>query len=144
MNVISSFEGQHRFLSNFFPVSIYYQGLIYPSLENAYQAAKFAPGPGREKFTLCTPAQAKRYGRAAPMTDGQRQKWDADKLNVMAILLHLKFQPGSELACKLLATGDAELIEGNWWGDTFWGVCRGVGENNLGLLLTVVRSYLRK
>jgi predicted NAD-dependent protein-ADP-ribosyltransferase YbiA (DUF1768 family) len=35
-----------------------------------------------------------------------------------------------------------ELIEGNWWGDTYWGVCNGVGENHLGKLLMKIRDYL--
>jgi hypothetical protein len=35
------------------------------------------------------------------------------------------------------------LIEGNTWGDTFWGVCNGVGENNLGKTLMNVREILR-
>lgn len=43
----------------------------------------------------------------------------------------------------LEATGDAELIEGNHWGDTFWGVCNGVGQNNLGKLLMAIRSENR-
>jgi len=33
---------------------------------------------------------------------------------------------------KLLSTGNCEIQEGNYWGDTFWGVCKGKGENNLG------------
>jgi predicted NAD-dependent protein-ADP-ribosyltransferase YbiA (DUF1768 family) len=42
----------------------------------------------------------------------------------------------------LKATGDEELVEGNWWNDTFWGVCNGVGENNLGKLLMKIRAEL--
>jgi hypothetical protein len=42
----------------------------------------------------------------------------------------------------LLATGDAELIEGNVWNDVFWGVCNGIGKNWLGKLLMQVREVL--
>jgi hypothetical protein len=42
----------------------------------------------------------------------------------------------------LLLTGDEELIEGNFWGDVFWGVCNGVGKNHLGKILMEVRSEL--
>lgn len=36
-----------------------------------------------------------------------------------------------ELKQKLLATGNEELVEGNNWGDTFWGMVNEVGENHL-------------
>ena len=49
----------------------------------------------------------------------------------------------SDLKEKLLATGDAELIEGNHWGDVIWGVCNGIGENNLGKLLMNIRNDLK-
>lgn len=38
--------------------------------------------------------------------------------------------------------GDAELIEGNTWGDRIWGVCDGVGENRLGKILMRVRAEM--
>ena len=41
-------------------------------------------------------------------------------------------------------TDDVELIEGNEWSDTFWGVCRGQGENWLGKILMKTRDNLRK
>ena len=47
-----------------------------------------------------------------------------------------------ELRTKLADTEDEELIEGNTWNDTYWGVCRGVGENHLGKLLMEVREML--
>jgi hypothetical protein len=43
----------------------------------------------------------------------------------------------------LLATGDKELIEGNTWGDTFWGVCNGIGQNHLGKILMAKRTELK-
>lgn len=60
----------------------------------------------------------------------------------MRALLMVKFAPATELAERLLATGDAQLVEGNTWGDTFWGVCDGVGENHLGRLHMWIRSML--
>jgi hypothetical protein len=61
------------------------------------------------------------------------------KLDVMLGLLRRKFTQ-LDLRRQLLATGDAELIEDNDWGDHFWGVCMGVGENHLGKLLMQVRG----
>lgn len=49
----------------------------------------------------------------------------------------------SDLRKKLLATGDAELVENNTCGDVFWGICDGVGENHLGKILMLVRDRLK-
>jgi len=46
------------------------------------------------------------------------------------------------LAQKLVDTGARDLIEGNTWGDTFWGISGGKGENNLGKLLINQREEL--
>jgi predicted NAD-dependent protein-ADP-ribosyltransferase YbiA (DUF1768 family) len=69
--------------------------------------------------------------------------WPDRKIAVMRELLRSKFAPGSELADKLLATGDAELVEGNDWEDTFWGKYQGAGENHMGKLLMELRASLR-
>lgn len=131
---IESFDGEYRFLSNFYPVWVTLDGVSYPSVENAYQAAKFHP-LHREDFKGCTAGQAKRYGKRP----GKRMEWEAVKVDVMHRLLIQKFkQP--HLRKLLLDTGDAVLIESNTWGDTFWGVCKGVGDNRLGRLLMAVRD----
>jgi predicted NAD-dependent protein-ADP-ribosyltransferase YbiA (DUF1768 family) len=57
-------------------------------------------------------------------------------------MVRLKFSTHQELRERLLATGEAELIEGNTWNDTFWGVCKGEGQNWLGKILMEVRKEL--
>ena len=37
---ITRFHGEYRFLSNFYPVKVEYDGVQYPTVEHAYQAAK--------------------------------------------------------------------------------------------------------
>ena len=34
------------------------------------------------------------------------------------------------------------IVEGNTWGDVFWGVCNGIGENHLGNILMDVRDEI--
>lgn len=138
VEVIDSFRDEYRWLSNFYKVPVTYENVVYPSVENAYQAAKFK-AVKREVFTTCSPYHAKVYGRGR----GCRRDWERVKLGIMELLLSKKFSFGSELANKLLATGEAELIEGNKHGDVFWGVCGGEGENHLGKLLMARREYLR-
>lgn len=53
-----------------------------------------------------------------------------------------KFTQNPELLDKLKATGDAILIEGNYWHDTFWGVCEGKGKNYLGKIIMKIRAEL--
>lgn len=51
--------------------------------------------------------------------------------------------PTKRQQAKLLATRDRMLIEGNDWGDTFWGMVDGEGENNLGKILMRVREEIK-
>ena len=135
---INTFRGEYEFLSNFSPAEIEYEGILYPTTEHAFQAAKMLdPDARRACAALATPGQAKRWGRAVKL----RPDWEHVKLDVMEAVLRLKFAR-PELTQKLLATSKATLIEGNTWGDKFWGVCDGVGENHLGLLLMKVRDAL--
>lgn len=134
--MINSFKGQYAFLSNFHPAEVELDGVIYPSVEAAYQAAKTFDQERRKLFRTMTGAQAKKEGRKNVM----RPDWDSVKLLIMTNLVKDKFIRNPELKEKLLATGDEELVEGNWWGDTFWGVCKGKGENHLGKILMKVRA----
>lgn len=139
---ITSFEGEFRFLSNFWPCEIEYKGVLYPSLENAYQAAKFVDESTRLKFTQCPPGIAKRKAKFYI----RRDDWEDVKVTVMSALLIQKFISGIDcerLGDWLLRTGSRELIEGNTWGDKFWGVCDGEGQNMLGVLLMQTRDTLR-
>jgi ribA/ribD-fused uncharacterized protein len=136
--VIDSFSGEYRFLSNFAPCPIRLGGLVYPSTEAAYQAAKTRDPNERLAFTSASASAAKALGRAVTLRPG----WEKMKEEVMLACLRQKFKrhPYRE---KLIATGTAKLIEGNHWGDTYWGVCNGKGENRLGELLMQVRDEIQ-
>jgi ribA/ribD-fused uncharacterized protein len=86
--------------------------------------------------------------RGTPLNAGRqvqaRPDWEQVKVGIMEQLVRLKFTTHSSLRDQLLATGDAELLEGNTWKDTFWGVCRGQGRNELDKILMKVRSELAK
>lgn len=136
---IESFSGEYRFLSNFWYSDVEMDGVMWPTIEHAFQAAKTEiPSEQREILRTNTPGTAKALGRAVTLRDG----WDGIKLMVMANLVYKKFSTDEELRAKLIATGDAELIEGNNWGDKFWGVCDGEGLNHLGKVLMHVRDMV--
>lgn len=138
---IDRFEGQYWWLSNFYPCMVTdSRGFEYASVEHAYQAAKASTEAERARIANATSAAvAKR--RAAKLV--LAADWHDRKIAVMRELLRSKFAPGSELADKLLATGTAELVEGNDWEDTFWGEYQGTGENHMGKLLMELRASLR-
>ncbi len=135
-DIIDSFQGEYRWLSNFEPVDIVFEGELYPSVEHAYVAAKTLDRTARKAIALLsTPGAAKRAGRMLKV----RPDWDTVKLDVMRSLTRQKYHH-ARLRRLLLATGDAQIVEGNTWGDTFWGVCNGEGENHLGKIIMEVRA----
>lgn len=139
MSKIDSFFGEYRFLSNFHISPISHDGIRFSSVEHAYQAAKTLDfGKRWEMSQVDSPGEAKRLGKELPL----RPDWETAKFLIMRELLVQKFVRYPALRKKLLATGDAELVENNQWGDRIWGVCRGVGENNLGKLLMAIRKEL--
>ena len=130
---------EHIFLSNFHPSVIEFEDGTYRSVEAAYQAAKTEDVKLRRQFQgVVSPGKCKRLGKKLELRPG----WDNIKEGVMLTLLREKFKI-PELREKLLRTGDAYIEETNWWGDEFWGVCRGKGLNRLGHLLMQVREEVK-
>ena len=136
---IFGFKGEYRFLSNFYETPITYEGMTYPSVENAYQAAKSIILEDRQKFVNISSKEAKSLGKKITL----REDWDAIKLQVMWNLLYEKFTRNRKLYSALVLTGKAHIEETNWWGDKFWGTCKGEGENHLGKLLMKLRENLK-
>ena len=135
-STIRKFIGEFTFLSNFYPSPVKFEGQTFPTVEHAFQAAKTQDQAERDIILRChNPSRAKRKGRQVCL----RPDWEEVKENVMLGLLRQKFK-GRALRNELLITGDAQLIEGNNWGDTYWGVCNGQGKNRLGILLMRVRD----
>lgn len=139
-NNIKGFFGEYRWLSNFHLCPIEYDGLKYGSSEAAYQASKTEDDDVREQFTGMTPKEAMKVGRNGIEL---RKDWPKMKIWYMKDVLLSKFTQNEDLKRKLLDTGDKYLEETNWWGDTFWGVCKGIGENHLGTVLMMIRDDIR-
>lgn len=142
INVIDYFSGEYAFLSNFYPCKAF-DG---KSVEHHYQAAK-SDDPSDKAAIVGTfsPGHAKKLGKNLWLT---RLDWDDVKFGIMQDLIRRKFSD-PELAQKLVATGDAELVEGNAWHDNYWGRCfcakcsQGPASNHLGRILMDLRQELR-
>lgn len=146
---ILEFKGKYRFLSNFYRYPLLHQGLVFRTAEHAYQCAKIAHhGDMAISFVknADTPGAAKKLVRNLSIP----ADWDSRRVGVMLDILRAKFArhlpSGSQnlLRSWLDGTEDCLLVEGNAWGDTFWGQCPiGEGENMLGKLLMQVRGEIR-
>ena len=150
-DAIRGFQGEYRFLSNFYIAPITYWTTdgdeVYPASENVYQAWKLrysdlsadAKDDLRISFRTITPGEAKRLGRSIPLITSL---WNGTvSFNAMSQVVRHKFTQHPELVKLLLATGDAELIEENNWGDKVWGTVNGVGQNQLGKILMDERDH---
>ena len=153
---------EHRWLSNMTYVDIEYDGVVYPSTENFYQAMKyhkhdmanlnFGDDNIFERFMvndLCSkrlyisylkPHEAKKFSKENKMTS---LVFEEKKLQIMEYAQRKKYSK-EPFKLKLIGTGDALLEEGNWWGDKFWGVDIKTreGENNLGKIIMKIRDEL--
>jgi ribA/ribD-fused uncharacterized protein len=137
---ISGFQGEYRFLSNFWASPMTVIGISYLNAESAYQASKTLDLDVRATFSSVSGGVAKRMGRKLVL----RPDWTIPlNLEMMELCLRSKFMCNPDLREKLLLTGDAELEETNDWNDTFWGVSKGKGTNYLGKLLMEIRSTMK-
>ena len=152
MNCIVRFDGEYRFLSNFYSSEITLthlpfdkvetEPITYVTLEHAYQAAKTAKRNERKLIvTSATPGAAKRFGKNVTL----RPDWEDVKEKIMLGLLIEKFTKHEDLKSKLMATKGTHLVEGNLWHDNTWGVCfciccSGLGKNLLGTTLMKIRD----
>lgn len=147
---ITSFRGENEFLSNFHESPIVLQAgrdqpVTYPTVEHAFQAQKTSnPTEQARILRARTPAGARELGRKVKMTPD----WPKRREGVMRNLIYEKFRQNPELGRRLTQTSDRELVEGNQWGDRFWGKSKSpqtgelVGENKLGKILMEVREQL--
>jgi ribA/ribD-fused uncharacterized protein len=156
------------FLSNFHIVPIAGRGNLFASVEHAYQSEKFDSKALRQMpaflwneieqligrvitvpelfVTKSKSGSIKKVANLLSANYLRRDNWDERRVNIMVELLVAKFTD-PEMRRKLLHTRDDYLIEGNDWGDTFWGACyengRMVGRNILGLILMNIRDKLK-
>jgi ribA/ribD-fused uncharacterized protein len=137
---IGGFVGEYRWLSNYFPCRVEWEGRLYGSAEAAYHSGKY-PAAERDVFTRLDPDPARKLSRVKPYDTAA---WEARKVRTMREVTWAKFSQNPELAQRLLATGDRYLEETNWWGETIWGVYQGEGQNLLGIILMDVRARLAK
>jgi ribA/ribD-fused uncharacterized protein len=139
--MIKEFQKEYRWLSNFAPVKIKLDSGIYSSVEHAYQSSKSYDSDWKEYCKLETnPSQIKRQSKNVIL----KKDWDAIKDFIMMECLRQKFDQ-EPYRQKLIDTKNEQIQEGNYWGDTYWGVDlkTGKGENRLGKMIMKIREELK-
>ncbi|MEI7870221.1 MAG: NADAR domain-containing protein [Candidatus Methylumidiphilus sp.] len=157
------------FLSNFWQVKISYKGENFSSVEHAYQWSKFDLNRLTSIETSLREEISKQLGKdnidlpgifysseksgiikklAEILTERGflRDNWDDIRVEKMIDLTLRKYSDHT-LRNELLSTSSIYLLEGNDWGDVFWGACKEGdkyrGRNMLGLILMNVRDKIR-
>jgi len=136
-------------LNNFAATPITIDGIVYPTAEHAFQAAKTTDRATKERIAaLPTPGKAKHAGgKRAPI---ERRitpipGWDDKRIAILHAILTAKFEQNADAAAQLQATGDRPIEEGNAHNDTFYGISFRThrGHNHLGRILQQIRAARR-
>ena len=142
--MIGRFNGEYLFLSNFYEGKIFeYKEMKFANTEAAFHSQKDLSR--QKEFEIMRPAQSKRLGRNVNL----RPDWEEVKEQVMYDVCYAKFTQDPDLKAKLLATGNQELVEGNYHNDKCWGMAysqkekRWIGDNKLGKILMKLREELK-
>lgn len=136
--MIDTFKGDYFFLSNFYEAPVIFDGIRYCNNEAAFQAQKCINAEDRKAFSTMNPSEAKKAGRKVIL----RSDWEIVKVDLMYKIVKAKFAQNIDLALKLAATNNEELVEGNTWGDKIWGKVNGEGQNLLGKILMDIRDNI--
>ena len=129
------FKREYWFLSNMYPCTITCNTLSFTCVEAAFQACKCLERA--KEFTNLNGFEAKKLGNQVPL----RADWNQVKVNYMRALLKRKFTQYPGLLQQLKQIKEP-IVEDNDWGDTYWGVCKGKGQNVLGKLLEEIKDTL--
>lgn len=138
-----STRDEYGFLPNFSRHKFRIGERIYPSSEHYYQSKKFE-GTDYEMpiIRASSPALAAKMGRdrKKPL----RKDWILVRDQIMYEAIEAKFRQNPDIKEKLLATGDAVLIEASPI-DYYWGEgSNKKGKNKLGKLLMRLREQFRQ
>lgn len=142
--VIGFYPREFYPFDNFSSFKVEWNGYLFSSVEEAYQAASFMGSDEDlvEKIKKSHSAdEAQRIAYAN--RDKRREDWDDVKVSIMEELLRLKIEQNPYVKKKLLQTEDYMIVEDSpkddFWG---WGPNRN-GQNNLGKLWMKLREELK-
>jgi ribA/ribD-fused uncharacterized protein len=139
---IPYYETSYFAFSNFSPHAIVYGGILYPTAEHVFHAAKFTDEKIKEQIRNAkSPLEAYALGQA---NKTQRlSNWDEVKVDILYQIVKEKVKQHEDVRNALLATADDEIVEENP-NDSFWGNGKdGNGENQMGKILMRIREEIK-
>jgi ribA/ribD-fused uncharacterized protein len=141
--VIGFYPREFYPLDNFSSFKVEYQGYLYASCEEAYQALSFK-GASEELYQKVINSHSADEAQRIAYTnrDKQRKDWNEVKVEIMEQLLRAKLEQNPYVKKKLLQTKGYIIVEDspkdNFWG---WGPNRD-GFNQLGKLWMKIRDEI--
>ena len=142
--VIGFYPREFYCFDNFSSFKVKYDGYLYSSVEEAYQALGFkesAPNIYQEIINCYSAHEAQKIAYANK--DKRRKDWDEIKVGIMEELLRCKIEQNPYVKKKLLETKDYTIVEDSpkdsFWG---WGEDRN-GNNQLGKLWMKIRDEIK-
>ena len=143
-DVIVFYPREFYCFDNFSSFKVKYDGYLYSSVEEAYQALGFkesAPDIYQEIINCYSAHEAQKIAYANK--DKRRKDWDEIKVGIMEELLRCKIEQNPYVKKKLLETKDYTIVEDSpkdsFWG---WGEDRN-GNNQLGKLWMKLRDEMK-
>lgn len=157
--MINQFQGEHYFLSNMYVVDkplLTPDEIYVPTSEHFYMASRFVEEGDRiavararaedgDSRVFADGLAAKKLAHELIEEGKPHYKTPYQRVQFMHRAVFTKFVTNPELAYKLIETGKEKIVEGNSWGDRFWGVSpvdNGAGNNYLGIILMNVREKM--
>ena len=127
-----------------------YNGLVYPTVEHAFQAQKVTGTKQEEYQQLFTdpnsePSDAKKMGGKTYFKEHNfklRNDWDSNKLRLMEDITKEYYINNPDMLQKLKDTGNKQLIHSGFRIDSYWGMQKDGGQNHHGKILMKIREEL--
>lgn len=128
--------GKTVWLRNDYPTPIKVGTIVYPSVEHAFQAAKYTDDNTKRRIANSDVRTARKLGHRAVISDD----WHLYQLDVMEALLAVKFSC-PQLKSLLINSDEAEIV---YEDDVFWGQdSNGYGADHLPQMLMALRQKLQ-
>lgn len=130
---------------NFSSFRVLVDGVLYCTLEHAYQASKFlqsAPEIAEQIINAYSAHEAQKIAFAN--RDKQRKDWSEVKVEIMEKLVRLKVEQNPYVKQKLMQTKNYIICEDSPK-DAFWGISPNRdGRNELGKIYMKIREDIKK
>ena len=142
MSAVYFYEQWYDCLSNFSANAVEIDGVVYPTAEHAYHAAKCSDPKGKAAILAARSPKLVKVVSNETFASARRKNWSDVKVEVMESILRAKLAQHDEVREALLKSGDAEIAEDSPE-DYFW--VRGKDssdQNMLGKLWMKLRAEL--